>query len=131
VILRSVPVSRAAAKEIVKRLRHAPDAALLRAAAAARDRQLGWEILRAAPRAIAAASRTDVEAFAAGMRSWGEVDCFACFAGGVAWRLGVIGDADVARWMGWAPSWNGQRRRRATRPRMATRDRATGDVTGG
>jgi 3-methyladenine DNA glycosylase AlkD len=90
-------VRRARAKAIVKSLRGAPDAAVLRAALAA-EKRLGFEILRAAPRAISAASRTDIESFGEGMAEWAHVDCFASFAGGVAWRLGVIADGVVHRW---------------------------------
>jgi 3-methyladenine DNA glycosylase AlkD len=90
-------VSRRQAKEIVKRLHDASDAEVLRAALEA-DVWLGFEILRAAPRAIAAAKLSDLEAFAVGMASWAHVDCFASFAGGVAWREGVIDDGVIARW---------------------------------
>jgi 3-methyladenine DNA glycosylase AlkD len=59
-------------------------------------RQLAYELLRAAPRGLAAASRADVRKFAVGMASWGEVDCFACFVGGVAWRTGRISQKEIA-----------------------------------
>jgi hypothetical protein len=75
----------------------ASDAAVLSVALAA-ERGLGFEILRAAPRALAAARRADVESFASGMADWAHADCFACFAGGVAWRLGIIGDRVMAKW---------------------------------
>jgi 3-methyladenine DNA glycosylase AlkD len=90
-------VSRKQAKEIVKRLRHSSDAEVLRAALAV-DVWLGFEILRAAPRAVAAAKLSDLERFAQGMSSWAHVDCFSSFASGVAWREGVIGDAVISRW---------------------------------
>lgn len=34
----------------------------------------------------------------AGLSSWGDVDPFACYLGGVAWRRGQIGDAEVLAW---------------------------------
>jgi 3-methyladenine DNA glycosylase AlkD len=90
-------MSRERAKEIVKRLRDSSDAEVLHAALDV-DVWLGFEILRAAPRAVAAATLSDLERFAAGMSSWQHVDCFGSFASGVAWREGVIGDAVIARW---------------------------------
>src|SRR5258708_3771385 len=89
---------------MVKRMGGAPDAEVLQAALAA-ERWLGFEILRAAPRAIAAAGRADVESFGEGMAGWAHADCFACFAGGVAWRLGVIADGVVARWASSRDRW--------------------------
>jgi 3-methyladenine DNA glycosylase AlkD len=32
------------------------------------------------------------------MAHWGDVDCFACFIGGRAWRCGRISDAAVRAW---------------------------------
>jgi 3-methyladenine DNA glycosylase AlkD len=93
--------ARERARGIVKGLRGEPDGVVLRAALeryAAGEVWLAYEMLRAAPRAMSAASERDVEAFAAGMASWGHVDCFACFAGGVAWRVGQLDDDVVARW---------------------------------
>jgi hypothetical protein len=92
------------ARAIVESMRGDPDAAVLRVALTA-ERGLGFEILRAAPRAIAAARRADVESFADGMAGWAHADCFACFAGGVAWRLGVIKDRVVAQWACSADRW--------------------------
>jgi 3-methyladenine DNA glycosylase AlkD len=90
-------MDRARAKAIVKSMRGAPDKDVLRAALGA-ERWLGFEILRAAPRAVAAANRAEIESFGDGMADWAHVDCFASFAGGVAWRLGVVGDGVVSRW---------------------------------
>ncbi len=58
---------------------------------------LAYELLRAAPRALAAARLSDVRRFAADMTSWSEVDCFGCFVAGVAWRSGRISDQQIAR----------------------------------
>lgn len=32
------------------------------------------------------------------MRSWGDVDVFACYVAGRAWRSGQVRDAEIARW---------------------------------
>jgi hypothetical protein len=40
-----------------------------------------------------------------GMASWGEVDAFACYLSGVAWREGGITDREVARWAASEDRW--------------------------
>jgi 3-methyladenine DNA glycosylase AlkD len=60
-------------------------------------KHLAYELLRAAPRGLAAARLADVRRFAKGMDSWGDVDCFGCFVAGVAWRGGRISDREIAR----------------------------------
>jgi 3-methyladenine DNA glycosylase AlkD len=39
------------------------------------------------------------------MAGWAHSDCFACFAGGVAWRFGAIEDGVVARWARSGDRW--------------------------
>jgi 3-methyladenine DNA glycosylase AlkD len=73
------------------------------------QRYLAYELLRAAPRAVAAARLSDVRRFATGMTTWSEVDCFGCFVGGVAWRSGRISDKEIARFASSSDRW----RRRA------------------
>lgn len=70
--------------------------ALVRNTLASADKQLAYELLRARPGALSAATVADVRRFAKGMASWSDVDCFGCFVAGVAWRLGRISDRDVA-----------------------------------
>ncbi len=40
-----------------------------------------------------------------GMASWGEVDAFACYLSGVAWREGRIHDAEIGRWADSEDRW--------------------------
>lgn len=52
--------------------------------------------------------RLDAEALARlgdGMSSWGEVDPFACFLSGVAWRQGQIADSELRRWAASPDRW--------------------------
>jgi 3-methyladenine DNA glycosylase AlkD len=119
-------MSRARARAIVRKLRGAPDAAVLGVAldTYAHDPWLAYEILRAAPRAVAgAATRKSISRLAVGMASWGHVDCFACFVGGVAWREGRITDAEIARWARSRDRW---RRRAALVSTVALNCRARG-----
>ena len=56
----------------------------------------------------AAMRRLDVDAvveLGRGMASWGEVDAFACYLSGVAWREGRITDAEMARWAASEDRW--------------------------
>jgi 3-methyladenine DNA glycosylase AlkD len=69
------------------------------------QRYLAYELLRAAPRALAAARRSDIRRFAAGMTTWSDVDCFGCFVAGVAWRIGRISDKEIARFASSADRW--------------------------
>jgi len=104
--------ARTVARNILRRHRTSTDAEVLALALNAFEsgrRYLAYELLRAAPRAVAAAGLTDIRRFAAGMTTWSEVDCFGCFVGGVAWRLGRISDEEVARFASSADRW----RRRA------------------
>jgi 3-methyladenine DNA glycosylase AlkD len=92
---------RARAKARARELRDASPREVLAEALAihgAGDQFLAYEILRAAPRALEAATKTTIERLGAGMDGWAHVDCFASFASGVAWRIGRIDDAVVTRW---------------------------------
>lgn len=40
-----------------------------------------------------------------GMSSWGEVDPFACYLSGVAWREGQVSDGDIHRWAASSDRW--------------------------
>jgi len=70
--------------------------ALARNTLARADKQLAYELLRARPSALSAATLADVRHFAKGMADWNDVDCFGCFVAGVAWRVGRISDREVA-----------------------------------
>ena len=43
-------------------------------------------------------SRSDLERLGAGLAAWGEVDPFATYLSGVAWREGQIGDDVIRQW---------------------------------
>src|SRR6267154_482362 len=104
--------ARTLARNILRSHRASSDAEVLELALntlESGERYLAYELLRAAPRAVAAARLSDVRRFADGMTTWSEVDCFGCFLGGVAWRLGRISDKEIARFASSADRW----RRRA------------------
>jgi len=104
--------ARAMALTLARRHRGLSDAqylTLARQTLAQADKQLAFELLRARPGALSAATLADVRHFAKGMASWSEVDCFGCFVAGVAWRLGRISDRDVEKYARSRDRW----RRRA------------------
>jgi 3-methyladenine DNA glycosylase AlkD len=91
---------RALARKILLGHRSSSDAAVLGLARTTHEsgqKLLAYELLRAAPHAIGAASPSYVRRFASGMTSWSEVDCFGCFLAGVAWRSDRISDKEIAR----------------------------------
>ena len=92
--------ARTLALNILRTHRASSDAevlALALKALASGQKYLAYELLRAAPRALAAAKVKDIRRFAAGMTTWSDVDCFGCFVAGVAWRTGRISDKEIAR----------------------------------
>lgn len=127
--------ARTFALNILRGHRASSDAELLALALkslASGQRYLAYELLRAAPRALAAAKVADIRRFAAGMTTWSDVDCFGCFVAGVAWRIGRISDNENARFASSRDRWRRRAALVATVPlnaksRGATS--ATGDVT--
>jgi 3-methyladenine DNA glycosylase AlkD len=96
------------------------------------QRHLAYELLRAAPRALAAAGVRDIRRFAAGMTTWSDVDCFGCFVAGVAWRTHRISDEEIGRLASSADRWRRRAALVATVP-LNAKSRgamsATGDAT--
>ncbi|MGQ0643168.1 MAG: DNA alkylation repair protein [Gemmatimonadaceae bacterium] len=62
------------------------------------NRFVACELLEkhATARALLTASR--LKRLGRGMSSWGEVDVFACYVSGPAWRNGQVSDAEMERW---------------------------------
>lgn len=93
------------------------------------EKPVAYELLRAAPRALSAARLSDVSRFAADMASWADVDCFGCFVAGVAWRLGRISDAAIARLAESEDRWQRRAALVATIP-LNSRSRGATSATG-
>lgn len=102
--------------------------ALARKALASADKQLAYELLRARPSALSAATLADVRDFAKGMANWSDVDCFGCFVAGVAWRLRRIGDRDIAKYARSDDRWRRRAALVATVPLNAKSRGATSTV---
>jgi 3-methyladenine DNA glycosylase AlkD len=55
--------------------------------------------------AMAGLDRKSLERLGGGMSSWDQVDCFACYLSGPAWREGRIDDGTVAGWAAKKDHW--------------------------
>jgi 3-methyladenine DNA glycosylase AlkD len=62
------------------------------------ERILAYELLAYHPKAAQALNSQVVTALGKGMGSWGEVDCFACFVAGPAWRQGNLPTRLIRAW---------------------------------
>jgi 3-methyladenine DNA glycosylase AlkD len=104
----NVPATRTRARNILRAHRDSSDTEVFTLAVDtfnSGQRYVAYELLRAAPRALAAAKVADIRRFTQDMTSWSEVDCFGCFVGGIAWRLGRLSDKDIARFASSPDRW--------------------------
>ncbi len=61
-------------------------------------RFLAYEVIHYHPGALRSLRARDLERLGSGMDSWGDVDTFACYLSGPAWREGQVADALILRW---------------------------------
>ena len=62
------------------------------------DRYIAYELLNSRLPVIRALSETAIRRLGRGIDSWGDVDMFACFVAGPAWREGRVTNAEVLKW---------------------------------
>jgi 3-methyladenine DNA glycosylase AlkD len=62
------------------------------------ERLLAYEVLANHPEAINSLTPKDVTALGRGIQSWGEVDCFAAYVAGPAWREGSVPTRLIQSW---------------------------------
>jgi len=108
--VRNVPALRALRREYSKRIKAASAAEVVRIAAALIDRRrvhrfIGDELIASRPDALRTLGRTELERLGAGISSWDEVDCFACYLSGPAWREGQIDDKTIMEWARSTDRW--------------------------
>lgn len=82
-----------------------------------------YELVHHHPAALAALDASRLRRLGEGMSSWGDVDPFACYLSGVAWREGRVSDAEVH---GWAASSDRFWRRAALVSSVPLNSRARG-----
>jgi len=61
-------------------------------------RFIGDELIASRPDALRTLGRTQLEHLGASVSSWDEVDSFACYLSGPAWRAGQIDDKTITDW---------------------------------
>lgn len=101
--VRSTPVLRRLRREYSKRIETAPAGKVVEIAAALIanrrvPRFIGDELISSRPDALNALDQTQLERLGSGLSSWDQVDCFACYLSGPAWREGLIDDKLVMEW---------------------------------
>jgi 3-methyladenine DNA glycosylase AlkD len=108
--VRSAPVLRALRREYSKRIKAlaAGDVVKVAAALIARRRVprfIGDELIASRPDALATLDLNQLERLGSGIATWDQVDCFACYLSGPAWREGYIDDKAIVRWAGSRDRW--------------------------
>jgi len=101
--IRNVPALRALRREYSKRIKalSARDVVNVAAALIAHRRVhrfIGDELIASRPDALRTLGRIQLEHLGSGISSWDEVDCFACYLSGPAWREGQIEDKTIMEW---------------------------------
>jgi 3-methyladenine DNA glycosylase AlkD len=61
-------------------------------------RFIGDELIASRADALALLDLTALERLGSGISSWDQVDCFACYLSGPAWREGHVEDKAIVRW---------------------------------
>lgn len=108
---RRVPTLRTIRQQISKRLRLLTGREILELAqqllqsADAVPRWFTYEIVHHHEAAMAGLNAEVLSKLGQGMESWGEVDAFACYLSGVAWREGLIRDEVVGEWTDSRDRW--------------------------
>lgn len=62
------------------------------------SRFVAYELIKHHPASAASLREKQLERFGCGLDEWGEVDCFACYLAGPAWREHQISDKVIHRW---------------------------------
>jgi 3-methyladenine DNA glycosylase AlkD len=94
---------RAVRREYTKRLAKAShafviDVALRLLEAREVNRFVAYELIKHHAAAAASIREKHLERFGRGLDEWGDVDCFACYLAGPAWREHQISDKVIHRW---------------------------------
>jgi 3-methyladenine DNA glycosylase AlkD len=108
--VRNVPVLRSLRREYSRRVKALPAKDVVKIAAAVIahgrvHRFIGDELIASRPDASAILDRTQLERLGSGISSWDQVDCFACYLSGPAWREGRIDDKAIVQWAGSKDRW--------------------------
>ncbi len=108
--VRNTPALRALRREYSKRIEAMSPGDVVKIAGALVahgrvPRFLGDELIASRPDALEALDRSQLEKLGSNISSWDEVDSFACYVSGPAWRVGCIEDEVVKNWAQSSDRW--------------------------
>lgn len=94
---------RAVRREFSRRLAKSPAAFVIKLAQRLIDERLvnrfvAYELVKHHPAAASSLRERQLERLGRGMNEWGEVDCFACYLSGPAWRERQVSDKLIHGW---------------------------------
>jgi 3-methyladenine DNA glycosylase AlkD len=101
--VRTAVALRVLRREYSKRLKTASPAEIVAIGSKLIERRrvhrfIGDELIACRPDALQILGLKELERLGSGMSSWDQVDCFACYLAGPAWREGQISDETIIRW---------------------------------
>lgn len=101
--VRNAPALRTLRREYSKRIKELPAQDIIKIAMALVrhkrvHRFVGDELIASRTDALKLLDRKTLERLGSGMSSWDEVDSFACYLSGLAWREGQIDDYTIMEW---------------------------------
>jgi DNA alkylation repair enzyme len=107
---RNVQLLRALRREYSKRTTAVSPANVIKIAAALISRQrmhrfIGDELISSRPDALRLLDRTQLEDLGSSISSWDEVDSFACYLSGPAWRERQVDDKTIMAWARSGDRW--------------------------
>jgi 3-methyladenine DNA glycosylase AlkD len=109
--VRNTPALRTLRREYSKRIAKAPAQDVLALARRLLQiselglRFLAYELILKHPAALASLREREILQLGRGLASWSDVDMFACYLAGPAWREGQVGDSLIRRWTKSADRW--------------------------
>jgi len=101
--VRNAPALRELRREYSKGIATVPPRDVIRIASALIahrrvHRFFGDELIASRPDALGTLDRDQLERLGSGISSWDQVDCFACYLSGPAWREGQVEDKTIVSW---------------------------------
>jgi 3-methyladenine DNA glycosylase AlkD len=108
--VRNIAALRALRREYSRRLKQSPVPDVVKVAAALIARRrlhrfVGDELIAGRSGALQTLDRAQLERLGDGMSSWDQVDCFASYLSGPAWREGCVTDKTILDWARSSDRW--------------------------
>jgi 3-methyladenine DNA glycosylase AlkD len=102
-VVRTARALRSLRREYSRRIEDLPPEDVVRIAEALIARRrvprfIGDELIASRPDALTSLDQAQLERLGSGISSWDQVDCFACYLAGPAWRENRIADKAIVQW---------------------------------